>query len=138
MVPAQSRLPYPWVALCLCVQNTIAAGLVTETLACIITFTFYLRPSEGWRLQGKLITAPAPAPRRVQNGQDQMWSTLLRPHEGSDTSKTGRVDESSLARYGRGKRINEQLSLLPQGILHVADRAASNIGVTLASASRSL
>ncbi|CAK0852914.1 unnamed protein product [Prorocentrum cordatum] len=190
MVPAQSRLPYPWVALCLRVQHMIAAGQVMEALASIITFTLYLRPSECLRLQGKLITAPAQAPRRVQDGQGQMWPLLLHPQEGGATSKTGRVDESlladnplfpwlpqalgllkakfphslvfnfgqaqwgralkgaapacgltalgdpdrSLARYERGGRINEQLSLLSQDILIAADLAASNIGVTLVSA----
>ncbi|CAK0844650.1 unnamed protein product [Prorocentrum cordatum] len=201
MVPAQSRLPYPW---------------VMEALASIITFTFYLRPSECLRLQGKLITAPAQAPRRVQDGQGQMRPLLLHPQEGGATSKTGRVDESlladnplfpwlpqvlgllkaklphslvfnfgqaqwgralkgaasacgltalgdpclhrlrhggashdllfkarillgakkrgrwasdrSLARYERGGRINEQLSLLSQDVLIAADLAASNIG----------
>ena len=155
-----------------------------------------------------------------------MWSTLLHPHEGSDTSRTGRVDGSlladhprlpwlpqvlgllkakfphslvfnfgqaqwgralrgaasacglsalgdpclyrlrhgggshdllfkarsllsakkrgrwasdrSLARYERGGRINEQLSLLTQDILIAADLAASNIGVTLVNAFPSL
>jgi hypothetical protein len=204
----------------------IAAGQVMEALASIITFTLYLRPSECLRLQGKLITAPAQAPRRVQDGQGQMWPLLLHPQEGGDTSKTGRVDESlladnplfpwlpqvlgllkakfphslvfnfgqaqwgralkgaasacgltalgdpclhrlrhggvshdllfkartllsakkrgrwasdrSLARYERGGRINEQLSLLSQDILIAADLAASNIGVTLVNAFRSL
>ncbi|CAK0816128.1 unnamed protein product [Prorocentrum cordatum] len=161
MVPAQSRLPYPWVALCPCVQHVIAAGQVMEALTSIITFMCYLRPSECLRLQGKLIAAPAQAPRRVQDGQGQMWPLLLHPQEGNDTPKTGRVDESLLAdspmfpwlpqvlgllkakfphslvftfgqaqwaRYGRGGRINEQLSLLSQNNFIAADLAASSIG----------
>ena len=93
--PAPLRL-----ALCLCVQITIAAGLVTETLACIITFTFYLRPSECLRLQGKLITAPAQTPRRVQASHGQMWSILLRPQEGADTSKFAAIMMSGCAFLG--------------------------------------
>ena len=227
MVPAQSRLPYPWVALCLCMQHMIAAGQVMEALACAITFTFYLRPSECLRLQGKLITPPARAQRRPQAADNQMWSILLHPQEGADVSKTGCVDESlmadnplfpwmpqvlrllktkfpnnamvfsfgqaqwgralkgaavacglgalgdpclyrlrhggvshdllfkarslisakkrgrwasdrSLARYERGGRINEQLSLLDLGVLSAAEQAASNIGAALVSASQAL
>ncbi|CAK0871421.1 unnamed protein product, partial [Prorocentrum cordatum] len=169
MVPAQSRLPYPWVALCLCVQCMIAAGQVMEALACIIIFTFYLRPSECLRLQGKLITAPAqvlgllkakfPHSLVFNFGQAQ-WGRALKGaasacglnalgdpclyrfrHGGVShdllfkarsllsAKKRGRwASDRSLARYERGGRINEQLSLLTQDILIAADLAASNIG----------
>ncbi|CAK0812625.1 unnamed protein product, partial [Prorocentrum cordatum] len=97
MAPARSRLPCLWIALCLCMQHMIGAGLVMEAVACAITFVFYLRPSECLRLKGKLSTPPAAAGRRQQGDASQMWSILLRPQEGGDASKTEYVDESLLA-----------------------------------------
>ncbi len=97
LVPPTSRLPFPWLGVAAVAFDLVQRRLVLETAATVLSFVFYLRPSEVLRLRGKNFVPPPSLPRRRRGEQSGLWSLILHFQEDAEVSKVGCTDESLLA-----------------------------------------
>ena len=90
MLPATSRVPIPFEAVCMMVMQLYARGRPEEALAILTCFELYLRPGEVETIKvGHLI---APTSRHVAGRTS--WTVLLHPREDDVPSKTAEFDET--------------------------------------------
>ena len=88
--PAVARMPIPWVAVLLIVNDLVARVFRVAAQACVMAFALYLRPSEALRILNRnVVSPPSFGPENLRR-----WSVILHPEEEGVPSKTRIFDES--------------------------------------------
>jgi len=92
LAPPRSRLPTPWPVAALVADHLAHNGKWWQALFVVLTFAFYLRPSEALGLRANQIV-----PGMNRGGKAfKHWGLVLFPSELETRSKTGAADESLL------------------------------------------
>jgi hypothetical protein len=90
LAPSKTRAPMPWLALMLLVCGALRRGWNMMSVAMILQFVCYLRPSE---LIGIVPESLVP-PGLLRHGLKSSWALVLRPFEMGKAAKSGEYDES--------------------------------------------
>ena len=90
LCPPRSRMPLPYEVICLLSREAVLKGKIEISLALLLTFFCYLRPTEYEKLRVCDIVAPV-----AKGGEAyRWWSVLLHPMEMGIPSKTAQWDEA--------------------------------------------
>jgi len=92
LVPAQTRMPIPWIAVTLVCNHLIASSEWEAAATTVLTFMAYLRPSDVLSLRVCDVVPPPPSASHSRHP----WSLILHPSEQLFPSKTGLFDEAIL------------------------------------------
>ncbi|CAE7232165.1 unnamed protein product, partial [Symbiodinium sp. CCMP2592] len=88
LCPPRSRLPIPYAVVALLALHALSLGLLEIAIYLLLTFSLYMRPSEGLRLRKKDVVRPSSRQAGFQH-----WSVVLHPLEVGVCSKTQEFDE---------------------------------------------
>ncbi|CAE7713929.1 unnamed protein product [Symbiodinium sp. CCMP2592] len=88
LCPPRSRLPIPYAVVALLALHALSLGLLEIAIYLLLTFSLYMRPSEGLRLRKKDVVRPSSRQTGFQH-----WSVVLHPLEVGVCSKTREFDE---------------------------------------------
>ncbi|CAE7239903.1 unnamed protein product [Symbiodinium sp. CCMP2592] len=76
LCPPRSRLPIPYAVVALLALHALSLGLLEIAIYLLLTFSLYMRPSEGLRLRKKDVVRPSSRQAGFQH-----WSVVLHPLE---------------------------------------------------------
>ena len=107
LAPPRARLPTPWPVAGLIADYLAAKGLWWHALYVVVSFVFYLRPSEALGLRCHQVIAPVARGGRAY----RHWSLVLFPGELETRSKTGASDESMLNDVEEFKFLDKLLEI---------------------------
>ena len=115
--PPGSRLPTPWIVVCLIIKQLIGNGCMAAARATAVAFVLYLRPSELLALTSPCLTPPSQLGRKAT----RLWTVTLHAQEAGVTSKIGEFDCSMLVDNPDFEFMNTLLAILKKEATARAD-----------------